>query len=145
MTRITSLALTLSAFTALACANSAPAQDLGALKDAAGGGLDVSSLASGSAGNAAGIIEYCMKNNVLGGGASGVKDQLIGKLGGEEKAQEDPGYLEGAKGMLTGGDGTSTDLSSLGGGEAGGALGEMKGKLTEKACSAVLDHAKSLL
>jgi hypothetical protein len=145
MTRITSLALTLSALTALACANSASAQDLGALKGAAGGGLDVSSLASGSAGNAAGIIEYCMKNNFLGGGASGVKDQLIGKLGGEDKAKEDPGYLDGAKGMLTGGDGKSTDLSSLGGGGAGGALGDMKGKLTEKACSAVLDHAKSLL
>ena len=145
MTRITSLALTLSAFTTLACANSAPAQDLGALKDAADGGLDVSSLASGSAGNAAGVIEYCMKNNFLGGDASGVKDQLIGKLGGEDKAKEDPGYLDGAKGMLTGGDGKSTDLSSLGGGGAGGALGDMKGKLTEKACSAVLDHAKSLL
>ena len=145
MNRSTSIAFAVSAFTAIAFANGASSQDLGALKDAAGGGLDVSSLASGSAGNAAGIIEYCMKNNFLGGGASGVKDQLIGKLGGEEKAQEDPGYLEGAKGMLTGGDGTSTDLSSLGGGEAGGALGDMTGKLTEKACSAVLDHAKSLL
>ena len=96
MNRSTSIAFAVSAFTAIAFANGASSQDLGALKDAAGGGLDVSSLASGSAGNAAGIIEYCMKNNFLGGGASGVKDQLIGKLGGEEKAQEDPGYLEGA-------------------------------------------------
>jgi hypothetical protein len=144
MNRSTSIALAVSAFTAIAFANGASSQDLGALKNAAGGGLDVSSLASGSAGNAAGIIEYCMKNNFLGGDASGVKDQLIGKLGGEDKAKEDPGYLDGAKGMLTGGDGKSTDLSSLGGG-AGGALGDMKGKLTEKACSAVLDHAKSLL
>jgi hypothetical protein len=143
MNRITSIASIVSAFAALAFAGGASSQDLGALKNAGGGGLDVSSLASGSAGNAAGIIEYCMKNNFLGGDASGVKDQLIGKLGGEDKAKEDPGYLEGAKGMLTGGDGKSTDLSSLGGG--GGALGDMKGKLTEKACSAVLDHAKSLL
>jgi hypothetical protein len=131
-------------FAALAFATSASSQNLGALKDAAGG-MDVSSLASGSAGNAAGVIEYCMKNNFLGGDASGVRDQLIGKLGGEEKAKADPGYEEGVKGMLAGTDGKATDLSSLGGGGASSALGDMKGKLTEKACSAVLDHAKSLL
>ena len=146
MYRLTSIACISVSFATLAFATSAWSQDLGALKSAAGG-MDVSSLASGSAGNAAGIIEYCMKNNFLGGDASSVKDQLVGKLGGEEKAKEDPGYLDGAKGMLTGGDGKSTDLASLGGGggAAGNALGDMKGKMTEKACSAVLDHAKSLL
>lgn len=141
----TSIVSIAAGFAALVCATGVSSQDLGALKGAAGG-MDVSSLASGSAGNAAGVIEYCMKNNFLGGDASGVKDKLMGKLGGEEKAKQDPGYLDGAKGMLTGGDGKSTDLSSLGGGGgAGGALGDMKGKVTEKACAAVLDHAKSLL
>ena len=145
MYRRTSFAWVSVSFATLAFATIASSQDLGALKSAAGG-MDVSSLASGSAGNAAGVIEYCMKNNLLGGDASSVKDQLVGKLGGEEKAQQDPGYLDGAKGMLTGGDGKSTDLASLGGGGgAGDALGDMKGKVTEKACSAVLDHAKSLL
>jgi hypothetical protein len=146
MYRRTSIAWVSVSFATLAFATIAWSQDLGALKGAAGG-MDVSSLASGSAGNAAGVIEYCMKNNFLGGDASSVKDQLVGKLGGEEKAKQDPGYLDGAKGMLTGGDGKSTDLASLGGGGggAGDALGDMKGKVTEKACSAVLDHAKSLL
>ncbi len=145
MHRRTSIALVITGFAALALASTASSQNLGGLKDAAGG-IDVSSLASGSASNAAGVIEYCMKNNFLGGDAGGVKDQLMGKLGGEEKAKADPGYLEGAKGMLAGGDGKSTDLSSLGGGgAAGGALGDMKGKLTKQACSAVLDNAKSLL
>jgi len=147
MYRRTSIAWVCVSFATLAFATSASSQDLGALKNAAGG-MDVSSLASGSAGNAAGVIEYCMKNNFLGGDASSVKDQLVGKLGGEEKVKQDPGYLDGAKGMLTGGDGKSTDLASLAGGGGGGAgnpLGDMKGKVTEKACSAVLDHAKSLL
>jgi len=147
MYRRTSIAWVSISFATLAFATSASSQDLGALKSAAGG-MDVSSLASGSAGNAAGVIEYCMKNNFLGGDASSVKDQLVGKLGGEEKAKQDPGYLDGAKGMLTGGDGKSTDLASLGGGGGGAAcnaFGDMKGKVTEKACSAVLDHAKSLL
>ena len=72
------------------------AQDLGgALKGAAGGGLDPSSLASGSAGNAAGIIEFCVKNNYLGGdAASSIKNALVGKLGGEEQAKADPGYTD---------------------------------------------------
>jgi len=145
MHRRTSIARVITGFAALAGATIASSQDLSALKGAAGG-MDVSSLASASAGNAAGVIEYCMKNNFLGGDASGVKDQLIGKLGGEEKAKADPGYEEGVKGMLAGGDGKATDLSSLGGGDAaGGALGDMKGKLTKQACSAVLDNAKSLL
>src|SRR5690242_7714421 len=129
MQRRTSIALVVMGFAAFAFATSAQSQDLGKLKDAAGGmgGMDVSSLASGSAGNAAGVIEYCMKNNFLGGDASGVKDQLMGKLGGEEKAKADPGYEEGVKGMLAGSDGKATDLSSLGGGggAADGALGDM--------------------
>ena len=48
---------------------------LGDLKGLAGGG-DMSSLASGSAGNAAGVVEYCVKNNYLGGdAASSVKER----------------------------------------------------------------------
>ena len=71
MHRRTSIARVITGFAALAGATIASSQDLGALKGAAGG-MDVSSLASGSAGNAAGVIEYCMKNNFLGGDASGV-------------------------------------------------------------------------
>lgn len=119
------------------------AQDLGGALTGAAGGLDLSSLASGSAGNAAGIIEYCVQNKYLGGdAASSIKNALVGKLGGEEQAKADPGYADGAKGILTGRDGQSIRLDDLAG--AGG-LGDMKGKLTEKACGAVLDHAKSLL
>jgi hypothetical protein len=113
---------------------------------ALGGGGDMSSLASGSAGNAAGVIEYCVKNNYLGGDmAASMKGKLMGKagLGSDNK---DPGYSDGAAGLVKTSDGKSVDLSSLGdsaGGMAG--VGDMKSKMTKKACSAVLDHSKSLL
>lgn len=119
----------------------AAAQDLGALKGAAGG-TDLSSIASGSAGNAAGVIEYCVKNNYLGGDAAGLKDKLLGKAGGDDASEADKSdYAEGAKGMVKTGDGKSVDLGDLGGGQMGG----LKDKLTKKACASVLDHAKSFL
>ena len=121
----------------------------GGLGDLAGGsGMgDLGSLASGNAGNAAGVIEYCVKNNYLGGdAASSMKDKLMGKagLGGDSK---DQGFSDGANGLVQTSDGKSVDLGSLGGGNAGalGGVGDMKSKLTKKACGAVLDHASSLL
>jgi hypothetical protein len=112
----------------------AAAQDMGSLKGLAGG-LDPSKLTSASAGNAAGIVEYCMKNNFLGGDAAGVKDQLMGKVnaGGESEKAD---YAEGAKGLLKTGDGGNVDI---------GKIGSMKQSVTKKACASVLDHAKSLL
>lgn len=120
----------------------AMAQNLGALKDAAGG-ADLSALASGSAGNAAGVIEYCVKNNYLGGDtASSLKDKLLGKVDGDGAAESGKAdYADGAKGLVKTGDGNRLDLGKLGGGPLGGA----KDKLTKKACSSVLDHAKSFL
>ena len=111
------------------------AQQLGDLKSLAGG-ADVSSLASGSAGNAAGIVEYCLKNNYLGGdAASSIKDKLMGKVtDGSDNDKAD--YADGVKGLVKTGDGKSVDI---------GKFGEMKKSLTKKACASVLDHAKSLL
>ena len=108
---------------------------LGDLKDLAGGG-DLSSLASGSAGNAAGVVEYCVKNNYLGGDAvSSIKDKLMGKVtGGGDNDKAD--YADGVKGLVKTGDGKSVDI---------GKFGEMKKSLTKKACASVLDHAQSLL
>jgi len=105
---------------------------LGDLKGLAGG-ADVSSLASGSAGNAAGVVEYCVKNNYLDGGASGIKDKLMGKMDGDSDKSD---YDDGAKGLVKTSDGKSVDI---------GQLGSMKKSITKKACASVLDHAKSLL
>lgn len=111
---------------------------LGGLMGGSGG-----SLTSGSMGNAAGIIQYCVSNNYLGGdsGASGVKDQLIGKLGGTSKAEptQDKGYLDGAKGLLTNSKGKT--ITSLGGAQDAGS-GDMKAQLTRKVCDAVLKQGK---
>ena len=126
--------LLVAAATAVAAGGSAAAQDLGSLKGLAGG-MDPSKLMSGSAGNAAGVIEYCMKNNFLGGDAGGIKDQLMGKVGGGgEKEKTD--YADGAKGLVKTGDGKSVDI---------GQIGSMKESVTKKACKSVLDNAKSFL
>lgn len=149
-------------------AASTSAQDLGKLGSMIPGG----SMTSGSMGNVAGLIEYCMKNNFLGGnsGASGIKDQLLGKLGtgstsksssgssttdmmnsmlGGSKDKHasssadptsDTGYINGAKGILQGSNGKTTDLASLGGGSS-----DLKEQLTHKACDAVLKQGKSLV
>jgi hypothetical protein len=157
----------------LACSTGG-AQDLGKLGSMIPGG---GSMTSGSMGNVAGLLEYCVKNNYLGGssGASGIQSQLMGKLGGggsnsssnssgsstsdmlgqltgskkkssgnsmggSGNATNDPGYLNGAKGILQGGNGQSTDLSSLGGGNS-----DLKSQLTTKVCDTVLKQGKSFL
>jgi hypothetical protein len=104
-------------------------------------GSSAGALQSGSLGNAAGILEYCIKNKYLSGGnatsASSLKDQLLSKLGGSsgQPAQKDPGYLSGAKGLLQTGSGNSVDLSGDG----------LKAAASEQACDAVLQQAKSFL
>jgi hypothetical protein len=156
----------------LACTTGG-AQDLGKLGSMIPGG---GSMASGSMGNVAGLLEYCVKNNYLGGnsGASGIQSQLMGKLGGGSNsssnstgsstsdmlgqltgskksssdssasnsggATNDPGYLNGAKGILQGSNGQTTDLSSLGGGNS-----DLKSQLTTKVCDTVLKQGKSFL
>ena len=106
-----------------------------------GGGKDMSALSaaglasSGTAGNAAGVITYCMKNNYLNADkAAQVKNQLLGKMGlGQKEEPKDEGYLSGLSGMVTGSGGKSFSLDKV------------KGDLKEKACDYVLDNAKSLL
>lgn len=140
---------------------------LGGLMGSGGG------LTSGSASNAAGILQYCMNNNYLGGGsgASGVKDKLLGSLSGDQNASnndaggssgsdllgklngkskksstaaadptKDKGYLDGAKGLLTTGDGKQVNLT---GGDSGN-TSDMKGQLVHKACDAVLKQGKKM-
>jgi hypothetical protein len=104
----------------------------GNLKDLAGG-LSGQSLTSGSMGNVAGMLEFCLKNNFLSGGdAAAVKDNLMGKLPGGAPA-EDPGYQDGAKGLLHSSGGHQFDVSSI------------KADATKKVCDTVLNQGKSLL
>lgn len=105
---------------------------LGALGGALGGG----SMSSGSMGNAAGLIEYCLKNKYLSGsGVSQVKDGLMGKMpGGQAQASKDSAYMDGAKGILTGSDGKKTDLTS-----------GMTDSIKKQACDVVLKQAQAML
>jgi hypothetical protein len=107
----------------------------GGLKGMAGGQA-LAPLTSGSMGNVAGLLQYCIGNNYLsGGGASSVKDQLMGKLPGGSQTQ-DRGYTDGLKGMLHSSQGKQMDLSSGGG---------LTADVTKKACETVLTQAKSFL
>jgi hypothetical protein len=158
---------------ALATTASAAQFDTSALKGLAGG--KTGSLTSGSAGNAAGILQYCMTNNYLGGdsGAAGVKDKLLGSLGGDKTAAsndsggsstnamlgalggksaapaaaptQDKGYLDGAKGILKSSDGKSLNLGGATGGSDTSGMGDMKAKLTRKVCDAVLKQGKGMI
>jgi hypothetical protein len=107
---------------------------LGSLGDM-GSGLSGKSLTAGSTGNVAGVLQYCISNNYLGGeGASSVKDKLIGRLSGGSSSA-DSGYKDGAKGLLKSSDGKQLDLSG----------GGLKAQATKQVCEKVLAQGKSLL
>ncbi|WP_020202950.1 DUF2501 domain-containing protein [Cupriavidus sp. WS] len=107
----------------------------GSLGGGGGGIPSLQSLSSGSTGNVAGVLEFCVKNNYLGGGsgAASVKDKLLGKLGGAPAS--DPGYSEGAKGILSSAEGGKLDLSG----------GGLKEQITKQVCDKILAQGKSLL
>jgi hypothetical protein len=91
--------------------------------------------ASGSTANVAGVLQFCIKNNYLSGNAvASVKDGLMSKLGGGQTAS--PGYVEGAKGILSAGNGQKVSL---------GGQGSLKEKLTHQVCEKILQQGKSLL
>ncbi|MFC3651423.1 DUF2501 domain-containing protein [Dyella humi] len=125
---------------ALAC-GTATAQDLGNLGGKLGGVLGGSSgsMSSGSMGNVAGLLQYCVKNNYLGGdsGASGLAGKLLGKTQGGSSNTD---YQSGLGGILKGSNGKTTNLSDVGGGNS-----DLKSKITTKACDVVLKQGKSFL
>lgn len=106
-------------------------------------GMASSPLTSGSMGNVAGLLQYCIGNNYLSGdSASSVKDQLMGKLPGGAQTK-DPGYSDGLKGVLHGSNGNLMDLSGAGTKSSG--AGGLTAEVTKKACDTVLAQAKSFL
>lgn len=98
------------------------------------------SLTSGSIGNATGVLQFCIKNNYLNGAnlssATDVKDKLLGKIGAQSGSPAaSPGYLDGAKGLLSSPDGKTVDLNG----------GGLKEQITRQVCGRILDQAKSFL
>lgn len=94
-------------------------------------GFKMPAIGSSTMGNAAGVLQYCVKNNYLGGDAASVKDKLLAKITGQ-KPQE-TGFANGAKGLLKGGDGQTLNFKVL------------SSKLKTKACDYVLKNATSLI
>lgn len=100
-----------------------------------GGALSGESFTSSSAGNVAGVLEYCIKNNYLSGSsASAVKNSLMGEIPGGSSAS-DKSYGDGAKGILNSSNGSSFDLSG----------GGFKEQMTRQICDKILAQGKSLL
>ncbi|CNH22896.1 putative glycoprotein/receptor [Yersinia aldovae] len=90
--------------------------------------------------NAAGILQYCVQNNVLSAnGTTAVKDQLMSKLGitSTENAKSQD-YQEGLGGLLKTGEGKSLNLNDLG-------SEQVTEKIKTKACDLVLKQGKSFL
>ncbi|TFW35355.1 DUF2501 domain-containing protein [Massilia horti] len=99
------------------------------------GELGGGSLTSGSMGNVAGLLQYCIGNNYLGGAeASSVKDQLVAKLPGGASSS-DSGYTDGQKGLLHANNGKQFDLSGS----------DMTKQVTKQVCDKVLAQGKKLL
>ncbi|RJT52120.1 DUF2501 domain-containing protein [Rahnella variigena] len=101
-----------------------------------------SALTSTSASNAAGVLQYCVKNNVLSKASTeNVKDQLLNKLGIQSASgAESQDYQQGLGGLLKTGKDQSVDLNNLGSG-----LTQVKEKVKTKACDVVLKQAKSFI
>jgi hypothetical protein len=94
------------------------------------------SVGQASPSNTAGVLQYCVRNNYVGGGsAASVKDSLLRKVGGGGKTADDSGFKAGNEGMLETGGGQNFSLGGSG----------VKEQVTRKVCDQVLQHAKSLL
>ena len=105
------------------------------------------------AGNAAGLLGYCLKNNLLGqGGALGAltggrntpragsakapatgAQSILQRLTGRQGVQTSPGYAAGQEGEVQAPNGQAFSLDDLG------------GQVKTRMCSIVLNRAKSFL
>ncbi len=125
---------------------------LGGLGGLLGGSLP--NVGSIGAGNAAGLLGYCLKNNLLGQGAAlgaltggrtapragsttrapatGAQS-ILQKLTGRQGVQTSPGYAAGQDGEVQAPNGQAFSLDDLG------------GQVKTRMCSIVLNRAKSFL
>jgi hypothetical protein len=104
---------------------------VGNLSSALSGG----SVTSSNSSNVAGVLQFCIKNNYLGGNsASSVKDSLMSKLPGGA-SNSNSSYTDGAKGILDTGSGQKLSLGGDG----------VKQQLTKQICDKILEQGKSML
>jgi hypothetical protein len=100
-----------------------------------GSALSGGSVTSSNSSNVAGVLQFCIKNNYLGGdSASSVKDSLTSKLPGGA-SNSNSSYTDGANGILDTGSGQKLSLGGDG----------VKQQLTKQICDKILDQGKSML
>ena len=84
-----------------------------------------------SAGNAAGILGYCINGNMLAGSSA---TSVLGGLTKNPAVKTSPDYTAGLAGNILGGSGGSPF-----------SLGQLPSEMKSKACNAVLKQATTLL
>jgi hypothetical protein len=100
-----------------------------------GSALSGGSVSSSNSSNVAGVLQFCIKNNYLGGNsASSVKDSLMSKLPGGA-SNSNSSYTDGTSGILDTGSGQKLSLGGDG----------VKQQLTKQICDKILDQGKSML
>lgn len=74
------------------------------------------SLSAHTMTNAAGILQYCIKNNLVDNNVSSLKEQLFSKLGLEDtqKQQQSTDFQQGLMGLLNTGNNQQVNLKALG-------------------------------
>ncbi|WP_253716852.1 DUF2501 domain-containing protein [Sphingomonas sp. AP4-R1] len=115
---------TLALWASLSLAGSASAQ----LPSGLLGGM-LPNVASTSAGNAAGLLSFCVKNKLLGGQDA---SSVIGSLTGQPGVTTSKDFAQGQAGVVQTGNGSGLSLANL------------KGQMKTKLCDMVLQHGKSL-
>jgi hypothetical protein len=88
------------------------------------------SLSSSSTGNVAGVLSYCVQNNIVQGSSA---TSALSTLTGQSGVTSSSGYAAGQQGEIQSGSGSDFSLN--------GASKQIK----TKACNMVMQHAQSLL
>jgi hypothetical protein len=117
---------------------SAQAQSLNDLSGALGGTEALGgmrSLDQAGPSNVAGMLQYCVKNNYLGGADKATGSSLVGKFTGSGQGTKDSGFQAGSKGFLDTGGGETFGLGGSG----------LEAKITDQVCDMILKDAQSLL
>lgn len=94
------------------------------------GGGSLPDVSSAGAGNTAGVVSYCVKNNYLKGQSA---SSILSKLSGKSGVEGSDAFTRGESGQLDSGGDKSFSLAGV------------QDKVKSKLCDLVLDHAKSLL
>lgn len=100
------------------------------LPGGAGGAVGLPDVSSMGAGNAAGVLGYCVKNKLLGGADA---SSVLGGLTAKPGVKSSPDFTAGEAGNIVSGDGPAFSLNSV------------PKQMKSKACDMVLKQGKSLL